>query len=92
MNTSRRGSSATFFANASTDSWDARSRSHTSQMPVVPVDLSMDCRASSPAERLRTARMTFAAPRRVKCLAASRPRPTLEPVIMIVWLVNDVVG
>lgn len=44
----------------------------------------IDALAASPLEMLRTARMTCEAERRTKCLAASNPRPVLEPVTMIV--------
>lgn len=36
--------------------------------------------------------MTFAADSEAKWRAVSRPRPTLEPVTMIVWLAKEVVG
>ena len=55
---------------------------------VESLDWFVDCRmsvlAASPRPRLRTARMVFAAPRRTKWRAASRPRPALAPVTMTV--------
>lgn len=52
----------------------------------------MEFAAASPLAMDRTARITFAAPRRAKCRAASRPRPMLEPVTMMVWPEKEVVG
>ena len=40
----------------------------------------------------RTATMTFLALRRTKWATASFPRPVLEPVTMIVWLVKSADG
>lgn len=36
--------------------------------------------------------MIFAASRRAKCRAASRPSPMFAPVIRMVWPVKDVAG
>ena len=52
----------------------------------------MDCFAFSPAGMLRTARMTFAASRRTKWRAASRPSPTLDPVTITVFPEKDFFG
>ena len=52
----------------------------------------MSVSADSPFDSDRQPKMTLAASRRTKCRAASRPRPVLEPVIMIVWPVKEVEG
>lgn len=43
-------------------------------------------------ESVRTGSMRCKHPRRTKCLAASRPRPVLEPVTIMVWLAKEWVG
>ena len=53
---------------------------------------SIDRAASSPFAIDREARITFAALRRVKCRAASRPRPVFAPVTMMVWPSKGWVG
>lgn len=48
--------------------------------------------AAKPLERSRTARINLDASRRTQCFAAPKPRPVLEPVIIIVWDDKEVVG
>ena len=48
--------------------------------------------ACSPFEIVRTAIMTLVAPRRTKCLVASRPRPRLAPVTRTILPSNEVSG
>ena len=89
---STRSNPSARLTNCLTDSALLRSRGQTSTTPGRWVDCSMDLAAASPLARSRTARMTLAACRRVKWRAASRPRPMLEPVTMMVWWGRGVVG
>lgn len=59
---------------------DTKSTCQTSTTPVRLVVSSMETFAFEPFSALRQARITSAALSRVKCLAASRPRPQLEPL------------
>ena len=61
-------------------------------MPRRPDVASRRARASSPLETLRTARMMREASRSRKCRAASKPRPTFEPVMRTVLPEKEVVG
>ena len=45
--------------------------------------------AVRPLDSVRTARIIFEASRRTRCFAASKPRPVLEPVIIIVFPANE---
>ena len=65
---------------------------HTSTTFCRVVEASIEALASLPFFMDLTARITRAASSRTKCRAASSPRPVLEPVTMMVWPANDVVG
>src|SRR5277367_6178234 len=81
------------FANAFTDAEEERSRGHTSmQSDVHLVEDRIDSLAFSPFETVRTARMSFEQLRRAKWRAASRPKPTFEPVTITVWPLKSCVG
>ena len=52
----------------------------------------MDCLAASPLETERQARIRCVMFRRARCLAQSRPRPLLAPVMIMVLPEKEVVG
>lgn len=74
------------------ESYLSISRCHTWTTFFRFVDASIDALAASPFSSDLTARMTTSASSRTKCLAASNPKPVLDPVIMMVWPWNEVVG
>lgn len=91
---SKRSSLSARWQNSRTLAKLPRSSGHTSTtppppLPLRPVEHSMSALAFSPRSLLRHARITLAALRRTKWRAASRPRPTLPPVTIMVWPVKS---